>query len=331
MDKIIKWGIAGTGTIADKFTHAIKNVKTASLVAVVSRKSSNAEEFAKKHNIKNIFSDYKMMAEFDGIDAIYIATPHTLHYPHCILFLENGKHILCEKPIAVDEKELQGMIKTALKNNCFLMEGLWTRFLPAIIKAKELVDNGVLGEIRGVRADFCYNLENDKHSNVFNNNYAGGGLLDVGIYTLNIAEIFLGRDVEQIKAFSLIGESKTDEHTNILIKYKNGSIANLSCATIIEKPADAYIYGSKGLIRIPGFYGATELILNVNGTETQMKLPFLGNGFEEEIIYANDCIADGKTECIIMSHDNSLFITRQMDMIREEIGLKFEEGSRVRI
>ncbi len=322
MKKTIKWGIVGAGKIANKFAEAIKNVEGAHLTSVASRNEERGREFAHRHNIKNIFVGYEEMAKSDLVDAVYIATPHPMHKPCAKIFLNAKKHVLCEKPVCVNAKEAIELTECATQNGVFLMEAMWTRFLPAIREAVLIANSGEIGEIRGVSADFCYSLGYDKKIKVYCNDLAGGSLLDVGVYGLNFAAIFLGDNVEDICSIADVSYG-VDCHTNILMKYANGSIASVSSALNVKKPATGCIFGTKGYITLPQFYGAQEIIVNVNNNEKRIVRPYIGNGFEEEIIEACNCIQDGKLQSDIMPMSESIRILKQMDYIRNKINLKY--------
>lgn len=322
MEKVIKWGIVGAGYIANKFAKAVKNVEGATLTSIASRSETKGREFADKYDIENVFTSYEEMAKSSLIDAVYIATPHPFHKPCAEIFLNAKKHVLCEKPICVNAKQATELKECANKNGVFLMEAMWTRFLPAIGEAAEIVNSGEIGEIRGVRADFCYFCTPDEDAKLFENNLAGGSLLDVGVYGLNFASIFLGDNPESIISVADVSDG-IDYQTSILMKYSNGAIASVSSAINVNKPGTGYIYGTKGYIVLPKFYGAVELTVNVDGEERYISKPSMGDGFEEEIIEACSCIRLGKTQSDVMPMSESIRILKQMDYIREQINLRY--------
>ena len=321
MEKI-RWGIVGPGEIANKFAKAIANVSSAALVAVASRSELRGRAFAEKYNIEKVFGSYEEMACSEEVDAVYIATPHPFHKPCAELFLNAGKHVLCEKPLCVNAKEAEALSVCAKKNNVFLMEAMWTRFIPAIIRARELVRSGVIGEVRGIEAAFCYSSSIEEEAKLFLNEMAGGSLLDVGVYGLHFASLFLGNSPASVSAEACV-EDGCDCITNVLLRYSSGAIASVSSATKLEKPADAYIYGTKGHIYMPKFYGAQELFVRVGDDETHIEAPRMGDGFEEEIAEACRCIAGGKSESEILPHTESIAILSLMDSIREKIGVRY--------
>lgn len=318
----IRWGIVGTGYIANKFVASIKNVSEARLVAVASRTKESGEAFAQKHGIDVVFSSYEDMAKTDLVDAVYIATPHPFHMPCALLFMNEKKHVLCEKPLCVNEAEAIKLKDCAQKNGVFLMEAMWTRFLPAIAEIEKMVNEDAIGEVLGVSADFCYASSPQIEEKLFRNSMAGGSLLDVGVYGLHFASIFLGDDPLEICSLAKIGYD-VDLHMNVLLKYKNGAIANISSSIELSKPEDAYIYGTKGYIRIPAFYGANEFFVNANGEEAHIEKYAIGDGFEEEIYEACRCIRENKTQSDILPIDKSIRILRQMDYIRKQNGIRY--------
>ena len=322
MEKVIRWGVVGAGNIANKFAVAIKNVEGAELTAVASRSKERCSDFADKYNIPNIFVGYEDMAKSALVDAVYIATPHPFHKPCAEIFINAKKHVLCEKPVCVNAHQAVKLLECADKNGVFLMEAMWTRFLPAINEALKIVNNGDIGEIRGVKADFCYSTTPIEESKLFENDMAGGSLLDVGIYGLNLAAIFLGSNPENIISVSdVVGG--VDCQTDILMKYANGAIASVSSAINVQKPETGYIYGTNGYITLPQFYGAQVIIVNANNEQKHILKPSIGDGFEEEIIEACSCIRSGKTQSDVMPMSESIRILEQMDYIRNQINLKY--------
>ena len=231
MQDVIRWGIVGAGNIAQKFARAIKNVKGAELVAVASTNAERGRLFAEKFNIPSLFVGYEEMAKSTLVDAVYIATPHPFHKPCAELFINAGKHVLCEKPVCVNAREAEELFASSKKSRVFLMEAMWTRFLPAIAEAKRIAESGEIGKIRGVSADFCYSLLPEEEPKIYQNEMAGGSLLDVGVYGLNFAAIFLGSSPESITATADIFYG-VDCQTNILMKYSGGEIASVSSARV---------------------------------------------------------------------------------------------------
>ena len=325
----IRFGIVGTGTIAHRFADAIKNVPEAELVAVASRTSEGAEKFGDEFNIPVRFDSYEKMAQSDVIDAAYIAVPHSGHIGCSCLMMRGGKHVICEKPMAVNSREAEEMFLCAKENKVLLMEAMWARLVPGTLKLLEIVKNGVLGEIRGVEGKFCYNMDEDEMDHhVFKPENGGGSLLDVGVYGLNFASWYLGKDVEGITAQSDFYNG-TDSHTCALLKYKNGAIADLSSATLLRKPNEGYVYGTKGYAHVNRFYAPQEIELVLNdGTRETIATPYKGNGFEEQIAHFCDCITKGIKESPVVTPEQTLYIIKQMDEIRKIVGVTYPQDEK---
>ena len=326
--KTIRFGIVGTGTIAHRFAHAICNVPGARLTAVASRTQAGAEAFGDEFGIPHRFGSYEAMAQSDVIDAAYIAVPHSGHIACSLLMMEHGKHVLCEKPMAVNGDEARRMFACAEKNNVLLTEAMWARLVPGTQKMLEIVSSGVLGKIRAVEGKFCYTMDADEMDHhVFKSENGGGALLDVGCYGLNFASWYLGDGISQICAAANLYNG-TDSHTCVLLKYKSGAIADLSCATLVRKPNEGYIYGTKGFAYLKRFYAPQEIVLDLDGKRETIPTPYAGNGFEEQIAHFCDCVRRGLTESPIVTHAGTLKIIDLSDRIRRMIGVRYPQDTR---
>lgn len=325
-NKKLRFGIVGTGTIAHRFANAIKNVPNAELAAVASRTKENAEKFGDEFDIPVRFDSYEKMAESDAIDATYIAVPHSGHIGCSCLMMSNGKHVLCEKPMAVNTAEAEEMFRCAEKNNVLLMEAMWARLVPGTLKMLEIVENGVLGDILGVEGKFCYTMDEDEMDHhVFKPEHGGGSLLDVGVYGLNFASWYLGKDVEEINAQSSVCNG-VDSHTCAILKYKSGAIADISSAILLRKPNEGFVYGSKGYAYLRRFYAPQEIELHFNSGETEtIPVPYAGNGFEEQIAHFSECVSLGLKQSPAVTPEQTLYITRQMDEIRKMTGIVYPQ------
>lgn len=319
--KQFRWGIVGPGKIACKFARAVNNLPETTLAAVASRDEERGRAFAEEYGIPQVYSSYEAMAAADTVDAVYIATPHPFHLPCALLYLKAGKHVLCEKPLCVNAAEAKALKACAEENGVFLMEAMWTRFLPAVQEAKRLAEEGLIGEIKGMRADFCYRLTPEQEPKIFRNDMAGGSLLDVGVYCLHFADLFLGAP-KRTEAVSQL-EYGVDSHTVLTLQYENGAIASLSSATTLRKPADGYLFGTKGYLYFPQFYGAKGFTLCTKTEEKHYSFPPIGEGFEEEILEVCRCIEAGRNESDILPLSKTIEILEQMDEIRAQVGLRY--------
>lgn len=324
--KKLRFGIVGTGTIAHRFASAIKNVPQAELVAVASRTQKSAKAFGDEFDIPYRFDSYEKMAHSNIIDAAYIAVPHSGHIYCSCLMMNHGKHVLCEKPMAVNLREAEEMFRCAKENGVFLMEAMWARLVPGTIKMLEIVKSGELGEILGVEGKFCYTMDEDEMDHhVFKRENGGGSLLDVGVYGLNFASWYLGKDVKEINAQSSL-YGGVDSHTCVLLKYGSGAIADISSAILLRKPNEGFVYGSKGYAYLKRFYAPQEIELHLNSGETKhISVPYAGNGFEEQIAHVCECVAKGLKESPINTPEQTLYITKQMDEIRKMTGVIYPQ------
>ncbi len=324
--KKLRFGIVGPGNIAHRFANAIKNVPQAELTAVASRTIQNANKFADEFNIEHRFEGYEAMAKSDVIDVAYIAVPHSGHAENAILFMNHGKHVLSEKPLAVNARQVQEMIDCAVKNNVFLMEAMWARFVPGTLKMLEIAESGILGDIKCAEGKFCYSFDEDEmdhHALKVEN--GGGSLLDVGCYCLYFSSWYLGNEVESIcaQAESFNG---VDSHLCALIKYKSGAIASLSSAVLLRKNGGGYLYGTKGYAQLDRCYAPQSIKIKIyDGEESEITCPYMGNGFEEQIIHTCECINSGLTQSPVNTFGQSLFIAKQMDDIRRKTGIIYPQ------
>ncbi len=232
------------------------------------------------------------------MDIIYISTPHTFHFENALMCLENGKPVLCEKPFTITRGQLQRLVDTARRKKVFLMEALWTRFLPTIQKIIEIRDSGELGSIRAIYADFGFKAPVDYNDRLYNLNLGGGALLDIGIYPVFLSLLLLGKPSE-IKSTAVIAETGADESCSILFKYGSGAIANLACTFTSDTPIEANIIFEKGRIRINRRWFAPSSLTITGSNEKSRELTFeyKGNGYHFEAIEAMKCLEDGLTEC----------------------------------
>lgn len=320
--KTIRWGVVGPGKIARKFARAVAHLPQCKIVAVCGTSMEKAQAFADEFGVARAYCDNHQMAASEEIDAVYIATPHAFHRSCAEIYIKAGKHILCEKPLCINARQAEQMQGLAQKQQVFLMEAMWTQFLPSLNKAKELLESGAIGEICGLHGSLCAAVPTDC-ARMYRNDLAGGALLDTGIYPLQFARAILG-DPLDIFAFGKV-QGDVDHHVEMLLRYENNVVATLRTAMDHREPRDAYIFGTKGHIRIPTLIGANEVYLGI-GKEPEIRYECrcLGDGFEEEIIEVCQCIQAGKTQSDIHPMTNTVAVLKQMDEIRRQIGLRYD-------
>ena len=322
MDKI-RWGIIGPGGIAKKFASDLQLVADGELVAVASRNLERAQEFAQLYHAPKAFGSYEELFAYEEVDALYIATPHTSHAALTIEALKHGKHVLCEKPIAVSAEDAEKMVAEAKKQKVFLMEAMWSRFNPTIKKVKELVDSGAIGDVGYVNADFTFNgLSKPEDGRLLNPELAGGSILDIGIYPLFLAYLFLGKP-KNILADANFYKTGVELQTSVILSYGNAqAILHSGLGTNYE--VKAKIVGVNGTLSLlPDWHRTQGYILEVDNTATTVKLPTSGIGYSHEIEEVHKCLKEGKIESSLWSHQNSLDLIQLMDKIREIVGVKF--------
>jgi predicted dehydrogenase len=324
INKKVNWGIMGTGWIADRFASDLQYVTNGEAVAVGSRTIESASKFAENMNIPIAYGTYEELVTDPNIDVIYIGTPHPFHIEHVTLALQAGKSVLCEKPFTVNAAELEKLIELAREKNVFMMEAMWTRFLPAIVKVREWIQQGCIGEVKQVRAEFGFQSEWNPQGRLLNPELGGGALLDAGIYPISFAAMIFGAKPIHISSTAEIGQTGVDEHFTALLDYGSGQAALLSGAVRLDLNNDAYIYGTKGHIHIPTFLYANEATLQVNDEDAQLfTAPRSSHGYAYEAEEVGRLILDGQKESSVISLDESLNIIRILDKMREQWGLKY--------
>ncbi len=323
--KTVKWGIIGAGQIASKFATALNSLDHTELTAIASRDLVKAKEFATRFHIKKAYGSYDEIIKDPEIDVIYIATPHTEHKTHASLCIAAGKAVLCEKPFTINFKEAKELVDQAKSSNVFLMEAMWTKFLPATRIVKQWIHNKIIGEIKYMNISFGYRTEFDPNSRVFNPELGGGALLDVGVYPISYAIHLMERIPDKIGSSAHIGRSSVDELNVITLLYNEGMIADLSSAISASTGNDAIIIGEKGRIVIPNFWTAESAeVYDANGKLVDSFFhPFTSNGYVYEAEEVNRCILEGKKQSDIIPLNDTLDIMNILDSLREDWGLVY--------
>lgn len=323
MKKKVKWGIIGLGKIANKFATGLKEVKDAELYAVASRNREKAAVFSELHNVGKAYGVYEQLMQDEQVDVIYIATPHALHHQLSMECLKHGKAVLCEKPFAMNSTEAKEMINLAREKNIFLMEALWTMFLPHFNYVLEKINSGQYGKIRSVKADFGFPAEFDKNGRLFNKALGGGSLLDIGIYPVFLTYSLLGKP-ENIKARAEFSETGIDSQCEIEFLYPKGVTAELKSSIKEKTPTTAVIVLDKATFRLnPRFHEPTSVSIRADGKEEVREFGVKTNGYNFEAEHVTRMLREGRTESDIMSLDRTSDIMNLLDEIRQKIGLEY--------
>lgn len=322
MPSEFRWGILGTGGIAHTFARDIKLLPGHRIEAVGSRTAKKAEAFASEFSAKP-YGSYEALVQAD-VDAIYVATPHTLHASNSILALNSGKPVLCEKPFAVNAKEAEAMVAASRANGVALMEGMWSRFLPTYKVIREVVDSGELGELVAIYADHGQALPADPYLRLHALELAGGALLDLGIYPISLTFMLLG-DPDSVIATASKTESGVDAQTSFIFSYLTGQHSIMTTTLQVRTPCTAKIIGTRGRIEVDSnFYTPTSMRVILDGLEgREYPANYEGHGIREQAAHFGELVRSGAIESELMTHEESIAIMDCMDEIRYQIGLKY--------
>jgi predicted dehydrogenase len=325
MAEKIKWGILGTGKIAHKFAADLRLVQQAELRAVASRSIEKAARFGAEFHAVKYYGTYLELANDPEIDVVYIATPHVFHCENTLMCLKAGKSVLCEKPMGMNAHEVGAMIRESKSSNLFLMEALWTRFIPATEKLIEVIEKGVVGEITRLQSDFGYAAGYDPESRLFNKKLGGGALLDIGLYPVYLSLLLMGMPAS-IRASAILTKSGVDASCVIHFGYENGTQADLEATLQENTPIEALIKGTKGSIKMhKRFHHTEKLIVTEFGKSPKiLNIPYRGNGYFHEIEEVISCIQNHEIQSLKMPHSMSMDLITTLDKIRQEIDLTYE-------
>lgn len=317
----IKVGIIGAGWIAHKMAEALAPLADAEVLAIASRSEKKAKDFADEYGIKRYYGSYEQVVEDPDVDLIYVATPHSHHYPHTRLALEHGKNVLVEKSFTANAREAKALIDLSHERNLLLAEAIWTRYMPMSHKVKELMESGIIGKPHVLTATLCYEMQ--KKERILRPDLCGGALLDLGVYVLNFARMYFGTDIIRTVSNCHIGETGVDMMESISLSYADGRMANLQAGCLTLNDRQGIISGEEGYIRVDNVncpevidvYRNYELVEHI-GRPADMV-----NGYEYQVLECKRCIEQGLIESPMMPHAETLAIMEQMDALRKEWGV----------
>ena len=324
MSNMYRWGIVGPGRIARKFADALNHIENAKLQAVASTNAQRAKDFAQKYYATNYYDSYEQLFSDDTVDIVYVATTHNFHCYNTLDALKAKKHVLCEKPMAVNASQVKQMINSAQSNKVFLMEAMWTRFLPMMAEARDIIKKGTIGQPQLLHADFGVKFNFDPQSRAYNPNLAGGALLDLGVYCLALASMIFGRPNNILSTIKM-ADTGVDERSTVLLEYDNAKVAVLFQALDVETPKQALIIGTEGSIALhPMWMAGSDYTLKLNnGTEKTYNANTHENGFIYQIMAVHESLNAGKTQCDLMGLDETLTIAETMDTLRAQWHFKY--------
>ncbi len=325
----LRWGILGTGGIATLFTEdLVANGFT--VVAVGSRTLESAQAFANTHGIPNAYGSYEELAADPEVDAIYISTPHPFHYENARLVLDAGKHALVEKPFTLNAREAREIVELAASRSLVVLEAMWTRWLPDMVRVREIVAAGTLGDVRTVIADHNQRISDDPSHRLNNPELGGGALLDLGIYPVSFAWDILGTPTAVAAISSPVASTGVDRQTAILLGFEGGRQAVLHCASDTRGPNTAVVLGTLGRIELDTvwYFPTTFTVYDAdNRVIERFDQPVSNRGMQYEAWALERLVADGSLEGDILPPSETVGIMETLDEVRRQIGLRYPSES----
>ncbi|GAB3705437.1 Gfo/Idh/MocA family protein [Mariniluteicoccus flavus] len=321
----IRWGIAGTGRIADTVATDLVTVPGTELVAVGSRDPGRAQEFAARFGGGRGLAYADLIAD-DEVDAIYLATPHPQHRQLAVAALRAGKAVLVEKAFTATLAGAEEVVAVARETGVFCMEAMWTRFQPAIVEIRRMVADGELGEVRRVEADLGAFREFDASDRLFDTALGGGALLDLGVYPVSFAQHFLG-DPEVVHTHGSLFPNGADADFSMLLGFSGGRSAALAGGLRSDSAGRAVVVGTDGWVDVlPRFHHASRLVVHRRGEDPrEVALPPTGKGYTHEIVEVNTCLREGRSESEVMPLSDTLAVMRILDEGCRQLGVTYAE------
>ena len=330
--RTVRWGIIGPGRIASQVINDFPYVAGAEALAVASRSIERAQAFATDHGLARAYGSYAEIMSDQDVDAVYIATPHPQHYAIALAAVAAGKAALVEKTFTATVAGAEEIITAARQQRVFVMEAMWTRFQPAIVTARSLIDDGAIGDVRQVQADLGVDRPYDPADRLFDPAQGGGAMLDLGVYVVSFAQYFLGTP-DRIAVNGSLTPTGVDAEAGVLLGYDDGRVATLLMSLKHHTPGAARIHGTKGWIEVPPrFHHPHRIVLCHKGQEPEIiSRPPLGTGYSHELIEVTECIRAGRTESVIMPLSDTLAVQRILNGACEKLGVFHTEDSIVAV
>jgi len=324
MSETIRLGILGTGNMARAFATGLRHAPAIRLSAVASRSAEAAAGFAREFNAPRHYADYAALAADPEIDLVYIATPHSRHMQDSLMCLDAGKAVLCEKPFAINAGEARQVIARAREKNLFLMEAMWTRYIPSVVRLRELLSENAIGNVQLMLAGGAFMPAFNPQAYLFRPDLGGGVLLDAGVYLVSASSMVFGTPSRIVAAGSK-GQTGVDEHDAFVLEHPNGALASCFVSLRASMSPEMTLMGDRGKIRVHApVFAPRQLTLSLAGKADEvLDFPFEGNGYQFEAIEVARCMLAGETESAIMPLDETLAIMQTMDQIRQQLQLTY--------
>lgn len=329
-DRPIRWGIAGPGRVAELVASDLALVESSELVAVGSRSGERAEAFARRHGARRAYGSYADLVADPEVDVLYIATPHAQHHAVALAGLRAGKHLLVEKALTATVAGARELVSEAQARELFMMEAVWMRFHPLVARLRGLLADGVIGDVRAVRAEAGLIAPFDPDNRLFNPDLAGGVLLDGGIYLVSFAQMVLGTP-RRVEALGSTFPTGVDAEVALLLGFDGGRSASLLATMRCGIPPVALIFGTDGWIEVrPPLMRPTSMVVHRRGElAEEMSLPIAGHGYVPELTEVVDCLRAGRRESVHMSLSDTLVVLESLETALASLGVRHREDSEV--
>lgn len=324
MSDKIRWGILAPGKIAQKFAAGLQLTADAEIAAVGARSHASANSFGDEFNVPRRHVGYEALAADPNVDVIYVASPHSLHMEHALLCLEHNKPVLCEKPFTINAQQAKVVVNRARERNVFLMEAMWSRFIPLLAEVRKMVTEGAIGDVRMVVADFGFRTQFDPTSRLFDPALGGGGLLDVGVYAVSFTSLLLGAP-DRVSGLAEIGETRVDEQGAAVLGYPGGELAIIYTGVRTKTPLETTIMGTDGMIQIhsPSWAATRMTVKRANREAEMVEISYGENVYTNQANEVHRCLRAGLLESDAMPLDETLSIMETMDKIRTHWGIRY--------
>lgn len=320
---MFKVGIIGAGWIAEKMAAALAPLEDYCVYAIASRSIDKAKSFAERWGVEKAYGSYEEMVADKNVDLVYIATPHSHHFPHAMLAVNAGKPVLVEKAFTANAAQAEELIAAARAKGLFITEAIWTRYMPLSHKVREIMESGMIGKPRLLTATLSYMMEFKER--ILRPDLCGGALLDLGVYALNFARMYFGTDIVKTVSNCHVGPTGVDLQECISLSFADGKMANLQAGTLCLNDRQGIINGTEGYIRVDNINcpEVVEVYRNYELVERHVKPDDMVNGYEYQVVECRRCIEEGLVESPMMPHDETISIMKQMDQLRKEWGVVY--------
>lgn len=325
-DLTVRWGLLGPGRIAQRFAQCLAAVPGAQLVAVASRDLARAQDFAQAHGVARVYAAYADLLADPEVDAVYIATPHSAHLEQALAVIAAGKAVLCEKPLAVNAAQAAAIFDAAARRGVFVMEALWSRFLPVYGQVRHWLAADEIGPLKQVVSCFGFEATRDPQDRLFNPDLAGGALLDLGVYTLSLPQDLVGGGTLTLQhAGATLGPTGVDEDVYARLLSASGVRIHLQASLQRQSVNALQMIGERGSIVVGDpFWEGSHAVLQRRGQAPQLSWQsFDGNGFGYQVREVHACLARAQVQSDSMPWADTLAVMQAMDDIRARIGLRY--------